>query len=49
MILSSILVGTSGYTYSWNKGKPNKFEWYLDQGFNSVEINRNFYRFPTEN
>ena len=49
MNLSSILVGTSGYTYSWNKGKPNKFEWYLDQGFNSVEINGSFYRFPTEN
>lgn len=49
MILSSILVGTSGYTYSWNKGKHNKFEWYLDQGFNSVEINGSFYRFPTEN
>jgi len=31
MILSSILVGTSGYTYSWNKEKPNKFERYLDQ------------------
>jgi uncharacterized protein YecE (DUF72 family) len=43
-----ILVGTSGYTYSWNKGKPTKFKWYLDQGFNSVEINGSFYRFPTE-
>jgi len=43
-----ILVGTSGYTYAWNKGKQNKFKWYIDQGFNSVEINGRFYRFPTE-
>jgi uncharacterized protein YecE (DUF72 family) len=41
-------VGTSGYTYSWNKGKANKFRWYVEQGFNSVEINGSFYRFPTE-
>jgi uncharacterized protein YecE (DUF72 family) len=47
--LSSISIGTSGYTYSWNKGKSNKFKWYVDQGFNSVEINGSFYRFPTEN
>lgn len=48
IILSSILIGTSGYTYSWNKGKDNKFIWYVDQGFNSVEINGSFYRFPAE-
>jgi uncharacterized protein YecE (DUF72 family) len=47
--LRSILIGTSGYTYSWNKGKSNKFNWYVDQGFNSIEINGSFYRFPTEN
>jgi uncharacterized protein YecE (DUF72 family) len=46
--LSSFLIGTSGYTYSWNKGRKNKFEWYLNQGFNSVEINGSFYRYPTE-
>ncbi len=46
--ISSFLVGTSGYTYSWNKGKSNKLEWYVNQGFNSVEINGSFYRFPTE-
>jgi len=46
--ISAILIGTSGYTYSWNKGKSNKFEWYINQGFNSVEINGSFYRFPTE-
>lgn len=43
----SISIGTSGYTYSWNKGKQNKFKWYVDKGFNSVEINGSFYRFPT--
>ena len=46
--MPSILIGTSGYTYSWNKGKSNKFKWYVAQGFNSVEINGSFYRFPTE-
>jgi len=46
--ISATLIGTSGYTYSWNKGKSNKFEWYINQGFNSVEINGSFYRFPTE-
>lgn len=40
-------VGTSGYTYFWNEGKPTPFEWYLKQGFNSVEINASFYRFPS--
>jgi len=24
----------------------NKFKWYVDQGFNSVEVNGSFYRFP---
>jgi uncharacterized protein YecE (DUF72 family) len=42
-----IRIGTSGYTYSWNKSKPNAFEWYVNQGFNSVEINYSFYRFPS--
>jgi uncharacterized protein YecE (DUF72 family) len=46
--LSSIRIGTSGYSYSWNQGKPNPFEWYVVQGFNSVEINASFYRFPPE-
>jgi uncharacterized protein YecE (DUF72 family) len=38
-----------GLYLSWNKGKQNKFKWYIDQGFNSVEINGSFYRYPTEN
>jgi uncharacterized protein YecE (DUF72 family) len=41
-----IRIGTSGYTYSWNKAKPSPFEWYVNQGFNSIEINYSFYRFP---
>src|ERR671925_965767 len=44
----AIKVGTSGYTYSWNKGKPSPFLWYVSQGFNSVEINASYYRFPSE-
>jgi uncharacterized protein YecE (DUF72 family) len=46
--LPSIRIGTSGYSYSWNQGKPNPFKWYVSQGFNSVEINASFYRFPSE-
>ncbi len=44
-----VLIGTSGYSYSWNKAKPSAFEWYIAQGFNSVEINATFYRLPTMN
>jgi uncharacterized protein YecE (DUF72 family) len=43
----TLAIGTSGYTYSWNEGKPNKLKWYTNQGFNSVEINGSFYRFPS--
>ena len=45
---TTIRIGTSGYTYSWNKKKPTAFEWYVSQGFNSVEINASYYRFPME-
>lgn len=41
-----IRIGTSGYDYFWNEGKPTKFQWYLSQGFKTVEINSSFYRFP---
>lgn len=44
--LSRIKVGTSGYSYSWNEGKPTPFRWYVAQGFETVEINASFYRFP---
>ncbi|MEM3387361.1 MAG: DUF72 domain-containing protein [Nitrososphaerales archaeon] len=40
-------VGTSGYSYFWNLGVPTPFEWYVKQGFNTVEINASFYRFPS--
>jgi uncharacterized protein YecE (DUF72 family) len=43
----NVRIGTSGYTYSWNKAKPTPFRWYVQQGFNSVEINYSFYRFPS--
>ncbi len=43
-----IKIGTSGYSYSWNKGKPSPFAWYLAQGFKTVEINASFYRFPSK-
>lgn len=49
MSFLEIRIGTSGYTYTWNKGKPDAFKWYVSQGFNSVEINASFYRFPAEN
>jgi len=39
-------VGTSGYTYFWNLGKPSPFRWYVSKGFRTVEINASFYRFP---
>jgi|BEDMetMinimDraft_2_1075160.scaffolds.fasta_scaffold00027_27 Uncharacterized conserved protein len=41
-----IKIGTSGYNYFWNKGKPTPFKWYIKQGFNTVEINATFYSFP---
>lgn len=41
-----IKVGTSGYNYFWNEGKPNSFKWYISKGFNTVEINATFYSFP---
>jgi uncharacterized protein YecE (DUF72 family) len=43
-----IAIGTSGYTYSWNEANPTPFKWYMSQGFNSVEINASFYRFPIQ-
>ncbi|MBO3803526.1 MAG: DUF72 domain-containing protein [Candidatus Brockarchaeota archaeon] len=46
MAQAPIKVGTSGYSYDWNEGKPTPFEWYLKQGFTTVEVNASFYRFP---
>lgn len=47
--MSSLIgIGTSGYTYFWNEANPTPFKWYINQGFNSVEINASFYRFPSQ-
>lgn len=45
--MNKIKIGTSGYNYFWNEGKPTPFKWYLEQGFDTVEINASFYRFPS--
>jgi len=43
-----IYVGTSGWFYSWNKGK--NFTWYIENSqLNAVELNASFYRFPFPN
>lgn len=40
-----VYVGTSGWNYFWNKGKS--LDWYIkNTGFNAVELNMSFYRFP---
>jgi len=44
--MDKIRVGTSGYSYFWNEGVPTPFQWYCKQGFDTVEINASFYRFP---
>ena len=45
--MNKIRVGTSGYSYFWNEGVPTPFQWYCGQGFDTVEINASFYRFPS--
>ena len=41
-------VGTSGWSYSWNKG--NSLEWFLHKtGANAIELNMSFYRFQFPN
>ncbi len=46
--MNKIKVGTSGYSYFWNEGLPTPFQWYCKQGFETVEINASFYRFPSK-
>ncbi|MGC8568669.1 MAG: DUF72 domain-containing protein [Nitrososphaeria archaeon] len=41
-----IHVGTSGYSYPWNEGKPDPLSWYISKGFDTVELNSTFYSFP---
>ncbi|AWR96973.1 DUF72 domain-containing protein [Acidianus sulfidivorans JP7] len=41
-----VYVGTSGWMYSWNPKRS--LSWYVENsGFNAVELNASFYRFPT--
>jgi uncharacterized protein YecE (DUF72 family) len=43
-----VYVGTSGWAYPWNEGGDLK--WYVENtGFNAVELNASFYRFPFRN
>ncbi len=42
-----IYVGTSGYSYFWNEGKPDQLSWYISKGFETVEINSTFYSYPS--
>ncbi|BCS92500.1 DUF72 domain-containing protein [Metallosphaera javensis (ex Sakai et al. 2022)] len=40
-----IYVGTSGWSYPWNKGRS--LEWYVENTpFQAVELNSSFYRLP---
>ncbi len=40
-----LFVGTSGWLYSWNKGKS--LDWYIsNSNLNAIELNASFYRFP---
>mgnify|MGYP001770644923 FL=1 len=41
-------MGTSGWAYPWNEG--GDLRWYVENtGFNAVELNASFYRFPFRN
>ncbi len=41
-----IYIGTSGWMYSWNPKRS--LDWYVkNSGFNAVELNASFYKFPT--
>jgi uncharacterized protein YecE (DUF72 family) len=43
-----VFVGTSGWSYGWNKGR--NLDWYLNNSFlNAVELNASYYRFPFRN
>jgi len=43
-----IYIGTSGWYYNWNKDKT--LDWYVaNTGFNIIELNASFYRFPFPN
>lgn len=41
-------IGTSGWFYQWNEDKS--LDWYINHtGFNAIELNASFYRFPFPN
>lgn len=41
-------IGTSGWSYNWNKGKS--LSWYIEHAkCNAIELNMSFYRFPFHN
>jgi len=43
-----VFVGTSGWSYGWNKGR--NLDWYLSNScLNAVELNAGLYRFPYHN
>jgi len=47
-ILVKVYVGTSGWAYFWNP--EGDFDWYVrESGFNAVELNASYYRFPFPN
>lgn len=46
--MTTIYVGTSGWSYDWNQG--NSLEWYVTESqLNAIELNMSFYRFPYPN
>jgi len=46
--MPEIFIGTSGWSYAWNPEKS--LDWYvLNSGFNAIELNMSYYRFPYAN
>lgn len=46
--MTEVFVGTSGWSYEWNKG--NSLDWYIQEsGLNAIELNMSFYRFAYPN
>jgi uncharacterized protein YecE (DUF72 family) len=46
--MTEIYLGTSGWSYKWNK--KCSLDWYVrESGFNAIELNMSYYRFPYPN
>lgn len=46
--MTTVYVGTSGWSYDWNMG--NSLDWYITESqLNAIELNMSFYRFPYPN